>query len=222
MKCVDMIYYTNLDHRIDRKAQFLQEMKKMGVPDEKIHRIDPVYIPQYGALGACRSQIRIIEHFIQHSYQCCIILEDDIEFRDPATVEKKIEQFLTAAKNDWDVVMLGANVVRAEAADLPLVKKVYDAQTNSAYMINKSFAPTLLKNFKEGAARFENFIQETRSSLFKRFFRRPKPEDFFPYAFDIYWKQLQPVSRWYVFQPCLCHQRAGFSDILGKHADYKC
>jgi glycosyl transferase, family 25 len=222
MTNIDIIYYINLSHRTDRREQFLQVVESLGIPQEKLHRIEAVYNPECGVLGCCRSHLRAIEHFIQHSYERCIVFEDDVEFHDASTAESKINEFLAAAQGRWDLVMLGANVVRAEAANLPLVKKVYDAQTTSAYLLNRSFAPNLLNNFREGAEKLEAYLHQIQSSLFWRLFRRTKPEDFFSYGFDIYWKRIQPTSRWYVFQPTLCYQRKSYSDILKTVSDYKC
>ena len=54
---IDIIYYINLDHREDRKTQFLQEMAKAGVPPDKIVRISAVPKPGQGDWGCSLSHL---------------------------------------------------------------------------------------------------------------------------------------------------------------------
>ena len=69
-------------------------------------------------------------------------------------------------------------------------------------MVSKSFAPTLLSNFKEGC----RLLQETSIDQ--------------QYAVDQYWKNLQPISKWYVFNPKLGIQRKSYSDIQNGIVEY--
>ena len=51
MENIDCIYYINLEHRTDRKEQFLNEMKKIQMPESKINRIEGIYTQNIGIVG---------------------------------------------------------------------------------------------------------------------------------------------------------------------------
>ena len=83
-------------------------------------------------------------------------------------------------------------------------KKVICIQTTSGYLITKKFASVL-----------KNKLQECVGPL-----ERTHNKDL--YALDIYWKQLQPISNWFITNPILGIQEPGFSDIENKIVDYGC
>ena len=65
-------------------------------------------------------------------------------------------------------------------------------------MVSKQFAPTLLQNFKDGSTLLEQDYNNHGT-----------------YAIDQYWKRLQSISNWFMFEPKLGTQRESFSDIQG-------
>ena len=73
-----------------------------------------------------------------------------------------------------------------------------------SYIRALSVDATLLANFQEGAQQLEC----TGYAQYEK------------YAIDQYWKKLQPVSNWYVFNPVMGKQRASFSDIHKMNVDY--
>jgi len=201
---VDVVYYINLDHRQDRRDQFLAEMAKVDIPDSKIVRIDAVSEPKRGDLGCSKSHIKTMETFMASPYNNCIVFEDDFEWsRSPQEVKAAFrEMFLSFQNGDYDVMMLSANEVRTDEMDRSWLRRVINVQTASGFMVNRSFAPTLLDNFREGATQLEAGYD------------RGEP-DAPQYAVDQYWKKLQPDSEWYMFYPKLGKQRASNSDIQG-------
>ena len=206
---IDVVYYINLDHRTDRNAEFLEEMNKIDFPSDKIVRIPAVYLPKQGDLGCSMSHIKTLDEFIQSSHQNCIIFEDDFEF-----IQNKEDiqtAFSNLAKNkvSYDVCMLSANVRETGLTNTtyPFIKKVENAQTASGYMVSKSFAPTLLQNYKEGA------------QLLQSGYDNGSPDG--PnHCIDQYWKRLQPSSNWYLFYEKLGKQRKSHSDIQGGVIDF--
>jgi hypothetical protein len=87
---VDVAYYINLEHRLDRKEEILGEMSRIGFPMEKVERIDAVYDKDRGHLGCSKSHIKTLERFIASGHSNCIVLEDDFEFVNPETALVKI------------------------------------------------------------------------------------------------------------------------------------
>ena len=201
---IDIIYYINLDHRTDRNDAFINEMKKMKLPNNKIKRISGIK-NKNGALGCTSSHIKILKDFIMSSHNTCIIFEDDFEF---TISEKEFKNHLSNLfKNNiiFDVVCLSGNIQKYENTTYDFLKKVFDTQTTSGYMITKQFAINyLLDNFIIGKYLLEN-----------------NPELEYKYAVDQYWKLLQPSSNWYSFYPKCGKQRQSYSDIEKVMVNYE-
>jgi hypothetical protein len=71
-------------------------------------------------------------------------------------------------------------------------------------MVSKSFSKTLLQNFQESSQLIEQSYLRGKGDHIQRDF-----------CVDQYWKRLQPISNWFVFEPKLGKQRESFSDIQG-------
>lgn len=207
MDFIDILYFLNLDHRTDRLQQIEGEIDKLGFEKEKVHRIPAVYTPEIGVLGCALSHIKALDHFLQSSHKTCVILEDDFIFTTDINYCKFLFKHLFETKRVFDIVMLGGKVMKEETIDSPFLKKVLDAQTTSAYMITKEFAPILRKNLLEGTKLLEQWFQ---------LYKEKKHE----YCLDIYWKQLQPSNQWFVFHPKMGVQRESYSDIEKKITNY--
>ena len=76
----DKILYINLEHRKDRKKQILEVLKKQGVKDSRIKRIDAIREKYNGHIGCCKSHIKALEYAKQKKYNHVIIFEDDFVF----------------------------------------------------------------------------------------------------------------------------------------------
>jgi len=190
---VDVVYYINLDHRLDRKQQILDEIQKLDVSD--IVRIPGVYEKEKGHLGCSKSHIKTLETFIDSGLDNCIVFEDDFQFiQDPKEQIKNFFKQMTS----YDVIMLSINGGDIKPSEYPGLKRINDTQTTAGYMVSKQFAPTLLQNFKDGCKLLEQDYNNNGI-----------------YAIDQYWKRLQSISNWFMFEPTLGRQRESFSDIRG-------
>ena len=193
------VYYINLDHRLDRKQQILDEIKKLGGVSD-IVRIPGIYDKKRGHLGCSKSHIRALETFIDSGLDNCIIFEDDFQFlHEP---KEQIENFFKQ-EVPYDVVMLSNNGGNITSSGYPGIQRINNTQTASGYIVSKQFAPTLLQNLKEGGQLLEQDYSNAHT-----------------YANDQYWKRLQPISNWFVFDPKLGTQRESFSDIQGGVVNY--
>lgn len=206
---VDVIYYINLDSREDRKNEFLDEMRRMQVPDQKIVRISAIQKPGQGDWGCSLSHLITMETFLDTKYNNCIVFEDDFVFtQDMKKMNEMFDSTLKKVKN-YDIIMLSANEVDVKSTEHEYLKKVNDAQTASGYMVNKYFATTLMQNYVEGAKLIEKSYEGGKSDALQG-----------PFCVDQYWKRLQPQSNWYMFSPKLGVQRKSHSDIQGGVVDY--
>ena len=186
-----VIYYINLDHRTDRRAEIEEEIKKF--PYFK-HRISAFHTPGFGAIGCTLSHIKTLETFLQSSYSYCYIFEDDFTFtRSPSDIVLPYE---------WDVVMLSGNERLTDSFD-DIFDRALRVWAPSGYIVHRRFAPTLLNNMKEGVKLLHKTYDKQR------------------YALDTYWEKLQKTSKWYIFKHKFGLQRKSWSDIENFIADYK-
>ena len=200
---IDIVYYINLNYRIDRKESFLNEMRKINFPEEKISRFSAVKNDR-GEIGCSRSHIEVLKQFINSNHNNCIIFEDDFIFK--VSPEKVKSSFTQLFDNnvDYDVVMLSGNTINNTSTNLDFLLKVNNCQTASGYMISKKFAQTLLDNFISG----EQLLSSHDRSYYPI------------YAIDQYWKILQPNSKWYIFNPSIGKQKGSYSDIERGYVNY--
>lgn len=205
-KNIDIIYFINLDHRKDRHDLFLDEMKKYNIPLDKVIRISAIYDKDKPDLACTRSHIKTLETFINSSYKNCIIFEDDFIFDNKSNLYNINKVF--DDNIDFDIVMLSSVTVDEQKTNYEYLNKVLNAQTTSGYLVNRNFAEKLLDNYKEG------------EKLFSEAYESGDKKDYI-YAVDQYWKKLQPISNWYIFNPKLGLQRESYSDIVKGHVNYK-
>lgn len=201
---IDIIYYINLDKREDRNREILEELHRMDVPDSKIKRISGVYKEGKGDWGCSLSHLKIMHEFNESDYKNCIIFEDDFMFQYDLDKLNSIFNDFFDTNMDYDICMLSANGGYIEPTEYSFVSKINEAQTTSGYMVNHNYSDILLKNYEEG------------SYLIGKSYEKGKGDDIQGiYCIDQYWKRLQDVDNWYIFQPKIGIQRDSFSDIQG-------
>lgn len=188
---IDKIYYINLDKREDRKEHVINMLTNCNLI-EITERIPAIYNEQLGHLGCSLSHIKTLEKFI----------EDDLFIKDTSSLISNIQK-LFDNNIDFDVVQLSGNHFKLEDCEHRWLRRVYDSQTSSGYIVTKKFAPILLDNFKKSY----EVLKLGRNHF---------------YCIDIHWKKLQPNSKWYCFYKPLGYQMKGYSDIEKKITSYKC
>ena len=203
----DLVYYINLNHRTDRLNHITNEIKKTNIDGSKVHRIEALYVPDFGGLGCSKSHCIALENFINspETNQTCVILEDDFEFTQPQNVVNDlIDNVFTNDVKDFDVLLLASNIYNELKTEFNFVTRILKGQTTSGYVVSRKFAPILLKNYKEGAV----LLSQTRD--------RPK------YSIDMYMQQLQPNSKWLCLSPKIGKQMESYSDIEKQWLNYNC
>lgn len=193
-------YYINLEHRTDRNLLITRQLDEYGVLQRR--RV-PGTRAAVGPVGCSMSHIRTLELFLESGHPACLVFEDDFEFVLPKdTVHDMFARFFADHGDEWDVVMLSSNTLVSVPAG-PYLDKALDVQTASGYMVNRRVAPTLLANFREGLRLFERSLAGC-------------------HAVDMHWKSLQPRLSWFIFNPKMGRQRAGYSDNERREVDYGC
>jgi hypothetical protein len=207
MDYIDAIFFINLDHRTDRLQQIEDEMKKIGFPYQKIHRVSGIYKPEIGALGCGLSHIKVMDIILESNYSTCLVFEDDFSFTLDINYCKFLLRNFFESKREFDFVMLGGKIMKHESTDSSFLHKILDAQTSSAYIIQKSYARVIRDTLQEGMKLLEDWYN---------IHKKPNHD----YCLDIYWKQLQVVDKWFVFHPKMGIQRESYSDIERRMTDY--
>jgi glycosyl transferase, family 25 len=204
----DLVYYINLHHRTDRSNHITNEIKKTNIEESKVHRIEAVHESDFGALGCSKSHCIALEKFINspETNKTCVILEDDFEFTQPQNVVNElVDNVFNHVVKNFDVLMLSGNIYsKSKHPHFDFVTKIFKGQTTSGYVVSRTFAPILLKNYKEGCA----LLSQTKD--------RPN------YSIDMYMQSLQPKSNWLCLSPKIGKQMDSYSDIEKRQTNYNC
>lgn len=205
---IPKIYYINLDHRVDRKEQILEEMKRMDIPESRIERISAVNTKEFGILGCGLSHKKTLERFMESDEQIAIILEDDFQFVQDKQYTHFLLEYPFQKQVKFDIIMLAGKIKEEKTTDFFFLKKVLDAQTTAGYMITREFAPKLIESLTESTNLLEDWWKKHNEKKHE-------------YCLDIYWKKLQPENNWFVYFPKLGIQRESYSDIEQKVTNYR-
>lgn len=198
---IDVFYYINLDHRTDRNEKMIHQLRDYQISN--VERIPAVNMPKKGYVGCSLSHVKTIEKFLASDHNICVILEDDFQFTQPPTKCRELLDNFFNTDIEWDCVMWSSNTKLSQPYN-SFLDKCIRSFTTAGYMINRKFANILLQNMKEGV---ELLIRQDIQHM---------------YALDVYWMKLQPVTNWFIFNPKLGKQAAGYSDIERKYVNYQC
>lgn len=192
---LDKVIYINLEHRVDRRESIETELTK-HIPREKIVRFDAIYNIHYGHIGCSESHIESLKMAIANNWENVLIVEDDAIW---SNYEKGYAVLQQLIQQPYDVICFGSVFASID----PTTYRMTKGQTSTAYLVNRAYYSTLLKNFEEGL------------SLLKQYYYRAAE-----FCIDQYWKRLQSMDRWYLIEPPLMYQKACYSDISKMNVDY--
>lgn len=210
----DHYLFINLDHRKDRLKQISTELNKMDLPKNKITRIKAVHEKYNGHIGCAKSHIKALKLAKERNYKHVIIFEDDFIFTEnKKNVDTKINNFLKNFKDDWDVIQLTAHYKKLNNINNKDVKKVNNASTSSAYIIQNHFYDKLINNITQSKNKMEKEMIEFHNK------NKTKKKKFTTnHALDQHWNSLQKKSKWYIFDPTLGKQ-SGSSSIMSSNLE---
>ena len=202
MELLKHTLFINLEHRPDRLEHVQSEFKKLGIVGERINAVKS----KVGGIGCTLSHIRCLEEAKKRGYEHVFICEDDITFTNPELFKQQLQKFWNNGDIQWDVLIIGGNVVPPFHKIGDYCARVFNCQTTTGYIIKKGMYDVFLENFKESAQmQMKNPGQPGVSN---------------PYALDIYWKQLQPQYFWYIITPMTVTQYENYSEIENRVTNY--
>ena len=202
MEHIDVFYFINLDRRTDRLKEIVGELEKMDIPKEKIIRVQ-AFEHKIGIFACGKSHIIAINHFIESGKNRCMIFEDDFEFTETKEKVNEVLEIIFSSGVKIDCLMLaGTNncVFPIDPTQNTVAQRVFFGTCPSCYVLTKKYAPGLLNNLSEGAAKQEKWINAFG-----------EPENAFNN--DYYWIYEQVTRQYYLTVPKLGRQRNSLSDI---------
>lgn len=190
------VVYINLPYRKDRRDHIETQLARWGVPYERFNAIHHMV----GYIGCTQSHIRCLEMAMERGWEHVCIVEDDMYIVDVPLFKRTLSTFLSSSI-PWDVLLLGGNVgppyIKSSGA-----RRVMNAQTTTAYVVQQHYYATLLDNFRRGL----HLCMAYHLS---------------EYRIDMYWKRLQRNDQWYILDPLTVIQKDGYSDIEKTHTNYQ-
>lgn len=197
---IQHVYYINLKHRTDRLKHVNNELSKIGLTG---NRFNAIY-NEKGAIGCTISHLHVIRNAIKLKLDHLLVVEDDITFTNPELFVSQLNKFLSTHTDDWDVLLLGGNVVGPVTAVDDTCVRVSACQTTTGYLVRGDYLTTLEQNIASG---LKMLLQNQSDTL--------------RYAIDRYWFTLQQADRWMLLTPLLVTQIDNdYSDIEHRRTSY--
>jgi len=146
------------------------------------------------------------------STENCLVLEDDFATHSREQFEGVLDTAIQS-RLSWDVFLLASNVaVPIENTPIENVYRVINAQTTSAYLVTRRYAPRLISQFFASAELY-------RAHRHVPSLAEPNLQAVF-FALDSLWKNLQLNDRFWAALPQVCFQRASYSDVQLRFTNY--
>ena len=193
------VMYINLARRNDRRVLILNELRLLGIPWERIARIEAIDAKheKESPLECCaRSHIAALDQALSEDLEAVLILEDDFQLiHSGRETRQRWWRFLETVPH-FEIVSWAHNCLHPWGNSGSGDVRVWYLQTTSAYVVRRS-AMNRLRDI---------YLQALTE-------RRP---------FDKVMTRIREDVQWYAMKPALSRQRPCFSDILGKRVDYGC
>jgi GR25 family glycosyltransferase involved in LPS biosynthesis len=141
------VYCINLDKRLDRWEQAIQEFKKIDLEVERFPAIDGEKIDynfspkKKGFCGCLLSHKSIIQHCKDNNFESVLILEDDVVISEKilSCFEKNITHIPT-----WDMIYFGGNHKIKPTFIKDQLYKIIRTYTTQAYAIHSKIYDEIL------------------------------------------------------------------------------
>lgn len=191
---VDKIVYINLTKRTDRRESIEYQLKKIGVPQDKIIRFEAVE-NENGALGCTLSHIGVMTMAKGNNWNNVLVLEDDMIFNDDDESLDRINYFFSSLIfSSWDAGLLSGSYFQLNQEHGCFYRLYFSYLTNS-YIVNQHYYQTLRNVFIKSAEELSAGVPRHKCCL------------------DLHWNALMKEDNWYAAYPCVGYQLVDQSDI---------
>lgn len=211
----DKIYLINLDTRIDRYQECLNEFKKHNILNVKrVSAVNGNLLKNHsnrnsGNQGLLLTNIKIIKDALNKKYEKILILEDDILFID--NINKIFNKKIKYLPYNWDLLYLGGSHLFNKGKFTSISKIVdFDINENTYKKLDNELCKTTWTQTTHAVGiNSKNF-----NMLLNIMENTQRPIDM------IYCQLQQNDLNTYTFLPSLALQRPSFSDIENIYVDY--
>ena len=100
-------YWINLDKDKARRANIEKEFKENNIRNVRIEAILGGKTKESRELACTQSHIKAIKTFLETKDKYAIICEDDMSFDYKEYWTKSIDEIITGAPSDWEIIQLG-------------------------------------------------------------------------------------------------------------------
>lgn len=198
------VYYINLDYRTDRRAQFVAECKRIGIPLADVYRFPAIRDVSNPCLGCTKSHLAVLKRARALKLDRVLICEDDLTFKSNPNITWEWILKQVDSLKCYDVVMLASNTQHKANSKNTTFSKILEAQTASGYIVHARFYDRLIACLEHAA---QKLAETGKVHLWIN---------------DQAWKPLQPISDWFAFEPLIGFQRRSYSDLSGRVVDHGC
>ena len=191
------VFYINLDSRTDRKQLIENELNELEWKYERFPAIEK----EDGRLGCSMSHLRVLMIAKERNLDYVVILEDDIQFKNPVFLNKHIKK---AIVRDFDVLLIAGNIrPPITPTDNPNLFRVQKSYTTTGYIVKNHYYDKIIDNYKMGILQLMKNPQQKGC-----------------YEIDVFWDKLQKEDYWLIIIPRTVTQRSDYSDILKRQVNY--
>lgn len=193
------VTYINLEHRTDRKQDIEQELHRIGLPH--FTRFNAIK-NAHGSLGCSLSHEAALRLGIESGADHIVIFEDDFQLVVPPEELHLLLKMLTHV--DYDVFLMSPLYSKffVKKTTHPLFLRNTESSNTGGYVVNKKYAPKLLKHYQLGIDLLRIY-----------------PVSYF--CMDVFSNLLKKRDRWLCYRNgTFGKQRDGFSDIENAHRTY--
>jgi len=192
----DIIYCINLDKRFDKWKQCEVEFAKNNLT---VTRIPGIVTPHHinispAEMGCNLSHALCLQKMIENNFKRALILEDDVVFIQNGIhgVQKYWDNAMPDIPKEWNQLYLSGNhIARPQSINSSYISRIRGTLTTTSYGISLEHAKKMFPIIKRGEKQV-----------------------------DVCYKDNQEDGC-YAFTPGITSQRPGYSDIQGKHVNYK-
>ena len=161
-----------------------------------------------GAWGVYRSHTGIVEKCLNEGVKSVLILEDDAALCDDFAT--KVELFLAAVPDDWDMIYLGGQLLRQEQQP----PRKINQHVYQAFNINRCHAMAVSA---KGMPAVYRWLYPAKWQMHSKKGKRKESQDHIDHHLGHF--HALPTSRIYVPAQWLIGQDSGQSNICGKRLD---
>ncbi|WP_312070059.1 glycosyl hydrolase family 25 [Lelliottia nimipressuralis] len=200
---IDKVIYINLKDRVDRKKRIKTELQFLGIPEDKIVRLNATY-HMVAQIGCAQSHMNAMTMAINERWGNVLVVEDDMVFNRDDESQARMHYFLNALGHvEWDAALLSANYFKVKTLkSTSRIVKPVQALCACAYLVHANYLHTLREVFSQSVERLL------------------KGGHKYDHAVDVAWLPVMARDRWLGIYPVAGHQAPGYSDIEKRVMDY--